>query len=129
MEIKVCAKCGKEMDKYGMYAGEYFCYECCAELDREQMRKNGKITLYLVQRGSKQFITNWPGSLELPAGHVSEGRHNIAGVQRTAYFLFEGEQWIAKQYGNYSDIAYCRRLKQKKEGKASIQRYYTCPAE
>ena len=95
--------------------GDRYCYECCAERDRAQMEKDGRITLYLIRketRGERRYeVTNWPGSLIFPVHSVSVGRHNWAGTQTTAYFRLEGREWIARQYGDGNEVAHCRRLK------------------
>lgn len=65
-----------------------------------------KIVLYL----SGNEITNWPGSLRIRAS-VTEGRHNMAGVQRFAYFTFEGRRWYGRQVGDFSQLCHCRELK------------------
>lgn len=70
------------------------------------MRQDGRVVLYL--HGGE--VANWPGSLRFPC-LASEGCHNIAGTQTVAYFWFEGEPWIGRQYGRYSELCYCRRLK------------------
>lgn len=94
--------------------GKRYCYTCCAQRDLSDMIETGRATLYLVDGsdGQSPRVTNWPGSLFFTVGHVRKGRHNIARVQRTAYFRGpDGATWIARQYGENSDIARCRRLK------------------
>lgn len=85
------------------------CYSCCAEQDKKDMKKYGRIALYL--NSVKQVITNWPNSLHFSCT-VSEGKHNIAGIRRDAWFRFNGYVWHGTQYGNFSDLIYCKQTKQ-----------------
>src|SRR5690606_2163633 len=79
------------------------CYTCCADRDRETMRKNGKIALYLTtDKDGKYQIVNFPSSLKLKVLNSSQGKHNIAGTVTTVWFKFENTNWIGKQYGNSS---------------------------
>jgi hypothetical protein len=99
---------------YGRDAeGLTFCYDCCAERDREQMRKDGKTCLYLVKREDGHHVTNWPASLDIKVntGAVRVGRHNIAGRRYDVWFWFEGDQWHGVQYGDNTQILHARRLK------------------
>lgn len=104
--------------------GRKICYACCAEFDREQMRKTGKITLYLkMQRYEstilgqkangiycKAELTNWPGSLKIPC-FVHMGRHNLARKQYNVRFEFEGQKWRGIQCGDDTELCHCRRNK------------------
>jgi hypothetical protein len=94
-------------------AGKTFCYDCCAEMDKAEMRKTGRATLYLVRRDGEWHVTNWPGSLDLKAYGVRFGRHNLAGRRVDFWFKFEGQEWHGYNLGHYSQIAHCKRLKAK----------------
>jgi hypothetical protein len=99
---------------YGKDAnGKTFCYACCAKNDKAQMIRDGRATLYLTaEKETNRFaVTNWPGSLSFPVGSIKTGRHNIARTVTTAYFSGpDGKTWSARQYGDMSDLAHCRRL-------------------
>ena len=83
-----------------------YCYECCAERDKEQMRKEGKFTGYLVvskppelqdklgtlppldRPGAHRLpdgsweeciISNWPGSLKFYPIRWKKGTHRCFG--------------------------------------------------
>lgn len=90
--------------------GKKYCYACCAEQDREQMRKDGDITLYL-HNGK---VTNWPSSLVFVPYHERKGRHNIAGTRTDVWFSFEGTTWHGTQYGSFSEICRCKLVKSSK---------------
>jgi hypothetical protein len=111
--------------------GNRYCYACCAERDKEQMLRNGKITLYLVmderaerqcrrlekggwyQAGEGQVkVTNWPGSLVFPIRRVTRGYHNMAGCRYDVWFKFEGFVWHGVQYGDNTQICHCERTKE-----------------
>lgn len=113
--------------------GRRVCYPCCADVDRQYMRDNGKITLYLTcdsahsaTNNGKPFtvqtlrqghgrrtlgkVTNWAGSLEFKA-HTTYGRHNMAGVRYDAWFKFEGYEWHGVTYGDNTQLCHCKRTK------------------
>lgn len=106
---------------YGVDAkGNRYCYACCAENDKAYMREHGEITLYLTHdsyngEGKTIFhgafrdgkVTNWPGSLTFPA-RVKRGKHNIAGYRYDTWFMFEGKEWHGVQYGENSQLCYCK---------------------
>jgi hypothetical protein len=79
------------------------------------MRETGRATLYLVKRADGWYVTNWPNSLSFKAHGVREshgfgfgGRYPIV----TASFAFDGQWWSVRDAG-YSQIAHCRRTKEK----------------
>lgn len=108
---------GEHTTGYGIDAdGKTQCWSCCAEQDKACMREHGKITLYLASKSpspSEWHITNWPGSLDLPAFNMTKShgwgfgrRYDIV----TGRFRFEGELWSFRNAGD-NQIARCRRLK------------------
>ena len=114
-----CAECKKEIVKppncstgYGTNkSGKKICYTCCAVIDKEQMRHDGKIVLYLVKHNDKYEITNWPGSLVIPVSYMRIGRHNIAGKRYDVWFWFEEQLWHGVSYGDNTQICYCKQNK------------------
>ena len=113
--MKTLLECGHEESEhsevtsgYGISQdGKKYCYACCAEIDKETMRKHGRITLYLTEKG----ITNWPASLVLPVHYKKEGRHNIAGKRFDVWFTFEDRQWHGVTYGDNTQLCHCRVVK------------------
>lgn len=92
--------------------GKTFCYDCCAEDDRANMRKNGIVTLYLSKGADGKYtVGNWPGTLRIPVYGLSIGKHNMARVRYDFGFTFEGQIWSGTQYGDNTQIAHCRRIK------------------
>lgn len=93
--------------------GRKICYSCCAEQDKQQMRQDGRITLYLVERDGRHYVTNWPGSLEIPVKSFRKSHHNMAGKNgRTdVWFTFEGQNWHGYQIGQWNEICHCKRTK------------------
>lgn len=117
METEIL-ECGHPESPHGNFTrgwgrdetGKRFCYECCAKQDREYMQAHGRITLYLDQKTWK--VTNWPGSLAYKVIAHSKGRHNWAGVRYDVWFLDEqGHKWHGVQYGNYTQLCHCKRVK------------------
>lgn len=58
--------------------GQFICYACCADTDRQWMETHPRMTLY-VSCGTNEVI-NWPGTLRFPAyirtcrvGYASQG--------------------------------------------------------
>lgn len=118
----VCDRCGKDIQVpkgsttpgYGTTPeGEIHCFACCGDIDRETMRTQDRITLYLVKADGRWQVTNWPGTLKIPA-QVTEGRHNWARVQCSIKFQFEGQTWFGRQVGDHSQIAHCRKARKLK---------------
>ena len=115
---------GEHTTGYGIVNNKKFCYECCAEMDKKQMREEGRITLYLgVQwkNGTmfnkltkivhcKNELTNWPGSLRIPCW-VHSHRHNIARRQYSVRFEFEGQKWHGRMVGDNTELCHCKRNK------------------
>jgi len=124
-----CSRCKAEITVdhlpftagYGLGdGGNKVCYGCCAEEDKQYMRDHGKTCLYLLREykpgsGYVYKITNWPGSLAFHDVHVKVGRHNIARVRYDCWFNFEGFVWHGVQYGDCTQIAHCKRTKNKSE--------------
>lgn len=97
---------------YGQDAdGNTYCFDCCAERDRDQMRTNGRITLYLTGTAGEGRIINWPGTLTFHPYRLSKGKHNIARTRYDAWFNFEGEPWHGVQYGENTQLIHCKRSK------------------
>lgn len=109
---------GAHTTGYGTDAdGNRHCYDCCAEYDREQMRKDGKAVLYLTlgADGGGYCVTNWPSSLAIPCMAHSIGRHNFAGKRYDVWFYFEKTLWHGVQYGDNTQLCHCKRLKGKRK--------------
>lgn len=121
-----CARCNQDKpvqtDGGTGYASnpetdEKTCYACCADVDREYMSSNNRITLYLVKyhkQTNSWAITNWPSSLVIRPTRVTTGRHNIAGKRYDCWFRdHEGKEWHGVQYGDNTQLVHCRKLKAK----------------
>ena len=126
MEHKfTCYKCGRKINHvsnlttgYGLTKNNHkVCYECCAIDDVEYMCDNGKITLYLDETiGSKNYQTvcNWPGTLRFNIYSVSRKKTNW-GLWRTDFKFAgpDGHVWWGYQIGENTQIAHCKRTKEK----------------
>ena len=136
----MCSKCKKEESVipepyfttgYGSDSdGNLLCYSCCAEGDKEYMRKEGKISLYLTGPHEKSglssstLLSNWPGSLKIRVySSVRKGDHNIAGCRYDVWFKFEGDDWHGVQYGDNTQLCHCHRLKKKEEMDSFVRQY------
>jgi hypothetical protein len=122
MHSFVCSRCHEEKEvqttlgiRYGFDdSGKKICYACCGEVDKEWMRENGRITLYLTIAEKKRFktVSNWPGTLLIPVESSSEGNHNIAGRRMDVWFLFEGTVWWGVNIGD-SQLLHCKKTNRK----------------
>jgi len=120
--MKTCSMCHKQIEKpddnfssgHGIdIEGNIFCYPCCAIKDKATMRKNGSITLYLTKdKDGTWSLTNFPASLSFKPT-VIRGRHNWGIKRYDCWFIFEGFIWWGVKYGDNSDLAYCKKTKQK----------------
>ena len=104
--------CGHKADGYGRTLdGKAHCYSCIAIFDQESMDNDGhskRLPLYL----SGNEVTNWPGSLRFRVVEQSSGRHNIAGTREDVWFHDRhGHTWHGVQYGQWTQIVHCKRLK------------------
>ena len=92
---------------------QYYCFDCCGELDREAMHATGRATLYLSKRENGAYdVGNWPGTLRFPVRSVSKGYHTIAGTRYDFHFTDDqGRRWWGVQYGDWTQVAHCKRLK------------------
>lgn len=130
--VGTCTRCSKAIfsSPESMVAGyvidkdnNKICYDCCAELDKERMRQDGKIILYLAceperncrtpeGRHSAGTVSNWCGTLQFKC-HTRTGKHNIAGVRYDCWFVFEGYYWHGVTYGDNTQVCHCKRTKDK----------------
>lgn len=101
------------------------CYTCCGKLEKKSMLETGKAILYLVLdmpfskekpnlAQSTNFgngkVTNWPNSLSFPC-RVKRGSHNWARTRYDVWFKVEGQNWHGVQYGDFTQLCHCRRIK------------------
>ena len=116
-----CKRCGAQCvpqgctTGYGENAkGDKLCFACCADDDRASMIKDGRWTGYLTRKDGAWTVSNWPESLTFPTTGVKVGTHNIARTRRDAWFAGpDGFAWHAVSYGEWSDIAHCRRTRER----------------
>lgn len=102
-------------------AGSKICYACCAGVDIQEMKDEGKIILYLTKgpenKHAEYSVTNWPGTLRFPVILISSSWQNFAGMAGRNDFWFKVPLdpyiWHGYQIGD-NDIAHCRRTKKKK---------------
>jgi len=113
--------------------GDVICYRCCGVMDRDAMaecKPGDRFTLYLTfelhKPGrrlhpspgrpcwivGKGKVTNWPGSLSFPVRQIKKGCHNMAGVRYDTWFKdHTGAWWWGVQYGDWTQIIHCTKLK------------------
>jgi hypothetical protein len=128
-----CDACGKECIPEGMTTGygqtaegKIHCFACCAEDDKAQMDRDGKIWLYLkhepffqnvlgrVSSTANGTVSNWPGTLTFSCW-VKKGCHNIAGTRYDVWFKdHNGDPWYGVQYGEFTQICRCRKVRKGK---------------
>jgi hypothetical protein len=93
--------------------GKRYCYACCAQRDRENMIRDGRITLYLTREDNGSWwVGNWPGSAKFKVGSYRKGGHNIARTRHDVWFMGpDGKEWHGVQYGENTQICHCKRSK------------------
>lgn len=128
----ICARCKKIVplptttgaSGYALRDGVdgWICYDCCALYDKEDMRKDGRITLYVSETNdskglpnSRYIVTNWPGTLRFDVIRDKETKHNwrIVGKVLHVWFVFEGDVWYGRHAGGFNNIVRCRRTMKK----------------
>lgn len=90
------------------------CYDCCAIRDRAEMDEKGKAVLYLDYDDTlhSYMVENWPGTLRFKLDDWRRGNHNIAGTRTDVWFRDRaGREWHGVQYGEWSQLCHCKRLK------------------
>lgn len=121
----VCSVCSQTIEHNALITTGYaitkdnkkVCYKCCAEREARELEKTGKGILYLSViekksvRDTGMQLSNWPGTLTLPVLNVVRGRHNIAGSRTDVWFKFAGQPWHGIQYGEFTQICHCKRIK------------------
>lgn len=94
--------------------GKKICFDCCANGDKEYMRKHGKIMLYLTRKDGRYTVSNWPGTLSFYVREYSKSRHNMGRERVDVWFVFEGYIWHGYQIGDYNEVCHCQKTKKMK---------------
>ena len=91
--------------------GKKYCYDCCANTERQYMIDHGQTTLYINEKDRK--VTDWPGHLTFDIKTIWQTNHNWYCVDHVTYVRFigpDGKVWTGKNIGD-NDILYCKRTK------------------
>ena len=120
MEKLKCDRCGKEvLNYYHTSDDKIYCMDCMADLIKKEMRKKGKIELYLNTYSRDWYLSDWIGKL-----HFTVLRRQIVSKKtgrykriRKVWFWFEGQWWMGIQKGSVSDTCQCKRLTDDSEWK------------
>lgn len=117
-----CPKCGALVEPGKVDTGWCYkvedgkqtrvCYECTAKLERTEMLKEGRATLYLTKSGlTRHEVTNYTGLNRFRVHRVRTSRHNIAGERTDVWFRGpENTLWWGVQYGHNTQIVRCKRI-------------------
>lgn len=112
MTNQTCVMCGKETAEYGKMNDKFYCYDCCAVLDTQQMKDTNQIVLYLDQdQENNYFVSNWPGTLKIMVEEIKKGKHNIAKTRYDVWFSYAGKNWHGVQYGEWTQLCHCKAVK------------------
>lgn len=124
-----CEMCGRELAPeksttgYGLRDGKKYCFTCCAELDKRDLRETGVLQGYITYRqkptsgsyGTEYLedgaFTNWPGSFRLPVAYVKKSFSAAGGIRTDFWVMFEGRRYHGTNYGYSSQIATIRLVK------------------
>jgi len=100
-----------------MKKGHYKCDGWEARNDEVKMQKFGHskhLPLYLNKNKNSWEVSNWQGTLQFPVSSYREGKHNIAGRRVDIWFKDRiGNLWLGVNYGNWTQVVHCKRLKTK----------------
>jgi hypothetical protein len=125
---KPCARCKRQIEiptadggtGYGRYRNpttgdwEDICYNCCGEADKDTLRREEKVVFYLVKRGDRELVVNWPGSLEFIPTKIVHTKMGGFGERllpvTLVWFEFEGHHYYGRQQGNNNELLRCRPL-------------------
>lgn len=127
MDTFVCIRCGKTKPVNhdggtgyatrvpGFDEEDRICYDCCGELDGNELRKmqpGEKTALYW----DGKVITNWPGTLKItPTRSYKTVHHTPRSYWREykthIWFMFGGSWFYGYQIGQNTQIAHIRRIK------------------
>ena len=113
-----CSQCGQDKKHespvstgYGTdKTGNKVCFECCGINDAKELNEL-PIGAKIVHYWDGKNIVNWPSSLVIAPYYTHKGKHNMAGTREDIYFKFNGANFHAVQYGNFSQIAHIRKTK------------------
>ena len=90
--------------------GNKICFQCCGVNDAKELTDlpiGGKT----IQYWDGKNIINWPSSLVIKPYYVTNGKHNIARTRTDINFRFNGFNFHAVQYGDMSQIAHIKKIK------------------
>jgi len=108
-----CDSCGNFIDGFFIIKnGKVYCDTCTSELIKEEMRKTGKIELYLNTYNDDWYVSDWLGNLKYSVIQRYTITKRIGKYKRIrkVLFKFEGEWWVGIQKGSISDSCQCRRI-------------------
>ena len=110
-----CNRCGALIlfdNFYTVKDDKVYCGICTSELIKEEMRKTGKIELYLNTYDDDWYISDWLGNLRFPIIKKQIIINKIGRYRRIYKVLFklEDDWWFGIQKGNLSNICQCRRI-------------------
>ncbi len=92
---------------------EKHCFQCCAEIDAEELEKSGKGFFYLSKNLDGSWkVTNWPGTFKVPVQNIRISDHNFAGRngRRDVWFNWHGSRWHGVNIGD-NQIVRVKRIK------------------
>lgn len=126
-----CCDCGKDVELkfsggtgYGQAKQDspMFCYPCGGIRMRNDMIRDGRATLYLVEREGEyrpgvapfkqRFVTDWTGELNFQVKRYVRSRHNMARWRYDVWFYGPNATiWHGYTVGDNTEICHCKRIK------------------
>lgn len=107
--------------------GWKICYVCCAELDKERLRRGEKLILYLTKSVAGWEIINWPGTLRFKPSSVVKQKQHVFNRHMTtrydAWFCFEQSWFHLKVIGDM-DCGTARKLTERKAISKARNRFF-----
>lgn len=107
--------------------GRHICYTCAGAWELNDALEHGSAVFYLTNNHSYSYlrdsmghyvkpgdakITNWSGTVAFKILYMKVNYHNWAAYRVDVWFKdIMGDYWWGRQYGNFSELCYCRRIK------------------
>lgn len=99
--METCIDCSSLTNKYVPFNdGSVLCSECIGKHDIRNLEEGFPIILYVKRSNESTRIVNYFQTLNFEVVSETEAKHNIAGIQKSYYFVGPGGfKYVAKQYG------------------------------
>lgn len=103
--------CGHCATQCATHLGKTYCPTCDAQWIDGYMQTAYRTTLYLIERDSCLYLTNWFSTLEIKIDHWKYGRHNMVDRVTHVWFKHADMVWYGVNYGGNTQLCHCKKTK------------------